>query len=119
VLWGGAQEGFTPGGLLKAGTNPHGLAVGDFDSDGFLDLAVGTRTSQDVSVYLGDGKGSFRLGSVFRVPDDVISLAAGDMDGDGKLDLVLAFASRHEVGIYLGDGKGRFAPADTPSNGRR
>ncbi len=109
ILWGDAEKFFVPGKPLNVGTNPHGIAIGDFNGDGILDMAVGSRTSMDVWIYIGTQKGSFRSGAKIRVPDDVISLRAGDMNGDGKLDLVLAFVSLNRIWMYLGDGKGRFS----------
>src|SRR5439155_20636936 len=42
------------------GAFPWSVAVGDFNGDGILDLAVGNGGSNTVSVLLGNGNGSFR-----------------------------------------------------------
>src|SRR5207245_3380334 len=48
---------------LEVGTNPRSVAVGDFNGDGRLDLAVTNASSYDVpgtvSVLLGNGDGTF------------------------------------------------------------
>ena len=38
---------------------PLGLATGDFDQDGLLDVAVTRAANNDVAIYLGDGEGGF------------------------------------------------------------
>src|SRR5256885_49261 len=57
-----ADQCFTPGFALAlsldAGKNPVSIAVGDFDGDTRLDLAVANADS--VSVLLGNGDGTFQ-----------------------------------------------------------
>ena len=43
-----------------AGTVPYSVAVGDFNGDGKLDLAVANEGSNNVSVLLGNGDGTFQ-----------------------------------------------------------
>jgi FG-GAP repeat len=42
------------------GSNPWSVAVGDFNGDGKLDLAVVNQASSTLSVLLGRGDGTFR-----------------------------------------------------------
>ncbi|MGH3134396.1 MAG: FG-GAP repeat domain-containing protein, partial [Gaiellaceae bacterium] len=44
---------------LNGGFSPHSVAIGDLDGDGALDLATANANSQDVSVLLGNGDGTF------------------------------------------------------------
>src|SRR5215510_401613 len=77
------------------------VAVGDFNGDGNLDLAVG---AAPVSILLGTGTGSFRAKSyLFGTGSTAGSVAVGDFNGDGKLDLVLNGST-----ILLGTGTGSF-----------
>jgi hypothetical protein len=66
------------------------LAVGDFDGDGSLDLAVVNPASNSVSVLLGNGDGSFQAAQNYAVGSPLDSVAVGDLNGDGKLDLAVA-----------------------------
>ena len=45
---------------FDAGTVPESVAVGDFNGDGTLDLAVANYRSANVSVLLGNGDGTFQ-----------------------------------------------------------
>jgi len=73
------------------------LAVGDFNGDGKLDFAVITlvssgSASNQLSVYLGNGDGTFRTPSQMEFNNaggDENALFAGDANGDGKADLFL------------------------------
>ena len=68
-----------------------GIAAGDFDGDGDLDVAVASFTEFVVRWYENRGRGEF-------TPHDIESgnqqqaydLKATDLDGDGRLDLILA-----------------------------
>jgi len=86
-------------------TPSHGLAFGDFDRDGDLDIAAAGRR---VSFYRNSGRGSFDAG-VDVVALVAAGLAAADVDGDGHLDLVLARQGRSgAVEVHLNDGQGVF-----------
>ena len=77
-----------------AGSDPHAMAVADFNGDGKPDLAVtndlGQFTSGRVSVLLGNGNGTFQTPLSFAVGVRPWSVAVGDFNGDGKPDLAVA-----------------------------
>lgn len=63
-------------------------ALGDWDNDQKLDFATANISAADITVFLGDGAGGFRLSQ--RLPGSrEHALEALDYDADGKLDLFL------------------------------
>jgi VCBS repeat protein/centrosomal CEP192-like protein/FG-GAP repeat protein len=91
------------------------VAVGDFNGDGKLDLAVASFLSNTLSILLGDGTGNFTLASSPVTGEYADSVAIGDFNGDGKPDL--AVATERGVLILLGDGSGNFTLASSPGGG--
>ncbi len=63
------------------------LAVGDFNDDGFLDVAVGSSLSS-VGVLFGRGDGTFSPVTTYNTGDSyTAALSSGDFNGDGRADL--------------------------------
>jgi hypothetical protein len=91
------------------------VAVGDFNGDHNLDLAVSnnpgncpTGVACSAYILLGNGNGTFQ--APMAAFSGAGSLAAADVDGDGKQDLI--FQSDPTVAqIYLGNGNGTFSNA--------
>ncbi len=85
--------GYNEDGLAEAGM---GIASGDIDGDGHVDLLVTHLSSETHTLYCGEGDGYFRdgttalglAGSTLAVTG--FGAAFEDFDGDGSLDLVVA-----------------------------
>src|SRR5207302_1029086 len=113
VLLGNGDGTFQSAVDYAAGANLNSVAVGDFNGDGKTDLAVATATtpssSDNVSVLLGNGDGTFQIAVHYVVGSAPYSVTAGDFNGDGKADLAVAT----DVGIsaLLGNGDGTFRTA--------
>ena len=74
-----------------AGTRPIGLATGDFDGDGRLDVVVADRDGNSANVLLNNGGGGFRAPLTFATGNPgAFWVATDDFNGDGKLDLAVA-----------------------------
>lgn len=107
-----------------AGKLPQAVAVGDFNADGALDLAVanlGDPSTGDpggVSILLGYGDGTFRAPMSFGAGANPNRIAVADFNGDGKLSLVVATIQDPSTGlanvnILLTRGDGTFQPPVT------
>src|SRR5712692_4160815 len=81
----------------------------DLNGDGLPDLAVANQDSNDVSVLIGNGDGSFQVARNFAVGSFLWSVAVGDFNGNGRLDL--AVANGNGVSVLLGNGDGSFGVA--------
>jgi hypothetical protein len=96
------------------------VAVGDFNGDGKLDIAVEIQSyyggPYGISILLGNGNGTFGSASTFAAPQSSW-IATGDFNGDGKLDLLSADWVNNTVSIRLGNGNGTFgAPLSYPTS---
>ena len=72
---------------FAAGSRPRSVAMGDFNGDGRADLAVANDDSNNVSVLLGNGDGTFQAPRSFPAGSGPFSVAVGDFNGDGLPDL--------------------------------
>jgi hypothetical protein len=112
---------------------PSSLTVGDFNGDGKADLAVatGNATTDDMTLLLGNGNGTFQA-PVTTVTDTSLSISpiagtskisAADLNGDGHLDLIvvnnkdtrqpfgrttISVTEPGSVSVLLGNGDGTF-----------
>lgn len=98
---------FTAPVSFPVGTNPAGIAVGDFNGDARDDMAV-VNTGVSVSVLMSNGDGSFQPKVDYPVGLGAVDATAGDLNGDGKLDLIVVGAA---VDVLMGNGDGTFAEA--------
>ena len=94
---------------------PELLVVGDFNSDGKLDLAVNCTGFDNVAILFGDGLGGFTLGGHFSTDTLPKGLQAGDVNRDGRLDLVTCNNWGYDETVLLGDGRGEFHSAAPPN----
>src|ERR1019366_6337523 len=63
------------------------VAIADLNGDGKLDLATANSGTNDVSVLLGNGDGTFQAAVIYATGSQPTSVAIGDFNGDGKPDL--------------------------------
>ncbi|HEX3447493.1 MAG TPA: FG-GAP-like repeat-containing protein [Isosphaeraceae bacterium] len=91
---------------FATGLFPDSVAVGDFNGDAVLDLAIANSNSNSVSVLqnttgLGAVALSFAAKQDFATGTEPASIALADFSGDGKNDLAVANFSSNTVSVLL------------------
>jgi hypothetical protein len=101
------------------GSNPQAVAVGDFNGDGNLDLAVANSSSNTISVLLGNGNGTFASQVNYATGAAPKGVAVGDFNGDGHLDIAVTNSGSNTVSVFLGNGDGTFQPKTDYATGNQ
>ncbi len=120
VLLGNGDGTFqTPAAVYATDTAPEGIAVGDFNGDGYPDIAVTNSGSNTVSIFLnkGDGTGTFLPKIDTATGRQPQGVAVGYFNGDNNLDLAVTNAVDGTVGVFLGKGNGTFSAQVTYTTG--
>lgn len=99
------------------GAHPiRGMATGDFDGDGSLDVAYAVADSADLTILLGDGKGGFKRAEAVGVhlpPQRTYDLIVTDLNRDKRPDVMVMFEAKQatvtspkngSVRVYLNQG---------------
>ncbi|HVO80385.1 MAG TPA: VCBS repeat-containing protein [Terriglobales bacterium] len=99
--------------IYPADGTPFAIVVADFDSDGNLDLAVANALTNDVSILLGNGDGSFRPPVNYQVGTEPvqITLTCETVAAGSRLDLAVTNLAGNTVSVLVGNGDGTFQPA--------
>src|SRR5262249_54074283 len=92
----------------SVGTGPQAIVTADLNHDGRLDLITANAGSNNISVQLGNGNGTFSAAHSYATGVGPASVTVGDVNGDGKLDIVTANEGDSTVSVLLGNGDGTF-----------
>ena len=80
---------------------PNDIAVGDFNGDGKLDIALAQFNAGVVLILAGNGDGTFQPPVVIGTNSTPYALAVADLNGDGKADIVTANYTSLNVTVLL------------------
>ena len=84
-------------------TSPNGIALGDLDGDGKLDLIASNTTGSQASVFRNistSGSISFSTKVDFATASSPYGVAIGDIDLDGKLDFAVTCFFSNKVSVF-------------------
>ncbi len=91
----------------------HGIATGDFNNDGRLDLVTDSWGNDQIEVLFGDSINGFKIpGTFFKVgkhPYQRVRVA--DINNDGNTDIITTNLEGNNATILLGNGQGNFNQA--------
>ncbi|MCK6501306.1 MAG: FG-GAP-like repeat-containing protein, partial [Nitrospira sp.] len=90
---------------LGTGPKPTALATGDFNRDGWPDLAAVSQGAHALHLFLGRGDGRFRAQPPVRIGKDPQALVVNDFNDDDIPDIATA-AHSGTISVLLGDGHG-------------
>ena len=79
-----------------------------FNGDGNVDLVVGNLGDNNVSLYLGNGDGTFQSPVAYAVGSGPQGVQVGDFNNDGIADLAVSNSNAGTVSVLLGKGDGTF-----------
>jgi hypothetical protein len=97
---------------FTAGTTPLGVAVADFNHDGYPDMVVANKTANTISVYLSTGTGGFQSPANYPTCGGPTAALAVDLDLTGLPDIVVTCntPTSDEIQVFLNLGSGTFNP---------
>ncbi len=99
-----------------SGTNPFTITAGDFNGDGYKDLAVADLAVDKVGIFINNGNGTFAAQVTYTVGDQPYDVQTGDFNNDGYLDLVTSNTGTSDnLSVLLGNGNGTFQAQKTIS----
>jgi hypothetical protein len=110
ILIGHGDGTFGDGVQYEYGDTPTSIAVADLDRNGTLDLAVtnGGPMSSAVSIWLGNGDGTFRSPTDYRTGKRPLVVTFADFNGDQLSDLFVMNGEMDTFTIFLSNGDGTF-----------
>lgn len=124
IFLGNGDGTFKNNGTLTTGNTPVAISAGQFNLNNStnVDLAVVNQADNTISIYLGNGDGTFTqannvaLNGTSSSGNKPVAITAGDFNLDGLTDLAVSDQSADTVSILIGNGNGTFAsPLNLPA----
>lgn len=98
-------------------TIPMAITGGDFNKDGYFDLAIASTGGSVVATYNGNGAGAFSGEQIFNVGLSPNSIATGDFNKDGNLDIIVSNSGDNTLSVLNGNAMGVFGAQTTYGSG--
>ncbi|MFZ3244694.1 MAG: FG-GAP-like repeat-containing protein [Candidatus Acidiferrales bacterium] len=114
----GSSSSLFPESTIATGQQPVAVISADFTLNGNIDLAVANQASNTVSIFLGNGNGTFSSAETLTTGNGPVALVTADFNGDGIPDLAVLNQTDNTVSIFLGNGDGTFALKGTFATGK-
>ena len=112
VFLGTGTGEFRHGAQYEYGDTPTSVALSDLNGDGKVDLVVtnGGPMSNAVSIWLGNGDGTFRGPKDYPTGKRPLGVSFADFNNDRNRDLLVINGERDSFTTFLGNGNATFQP---------
>ena len=112
VFLGNGKGELRHGAQYEHGDTPTSVALSDLNGDGKIDLVVtnGGPMSNAVSVWLGNGDGTFRDPKDYSTGRRPLGVSFGDFNNDHNSDLLVINGEKDSFTTFLGNGNATFRP---------
>lgn len=90
------------------GSGPVSVVATNLTASGFTDIVAANHANNTLSVFLGNGDGTFKTPATISTGHSPTSIAAADLNADGKIDLAVTNDADNTVSVFLGNGDGTF-----------
>ena len=90
------------------GQDASDLTIGDFNEDGYLDVAAVSELGEVLAVLLGDGSGGFAAPIITPLPGFPSRIVSGSFRAGGHLDLAVTLVGPRSLALFFGAGDGSF-----------
>ena len=98
----------------SGGSLPSSIAAADVNNDNKIDLVVTNTGSNNITILLGMGDGTFQVpGRSYAAGKLPTSVTNGDFNADGNIDLAVVSRGSNQLLIFLGYGDGSFHSKST------
>ncbi|CAF4081315.1 unnamed protein product, partial [Rotaria sordida] len=91
-------------------SHPISIALGDFNGDREVDIAVANHGTKHVDMMLGNGQGKFAIQTSYEIGFDAppLVMASGDFNNDARSEIAVAYDGRDHVDIFVAYNHGSF-----------
>ena len=103
--------------VSAGGAHPTGMALGDLNNDGRLDVAVPLNTSNAVALFQNRIAGGLTKVTSLTTGANPQGAAIGRLNGDAFGDVVVANYDDSSVSVFLSDGNGGYTSSTISSGG--
>lgn len=103
----------TPSGLVRKVVTTSGFRINDvrardFTGDGKLDILTANWSSSTISLFPGNGDGTFQAERLMEGGKHCVFFAVGDFDRDNDLDFAITHWTEDFTTVFINDGLGNF-----------
>lgn len=96
--------------VAPAGSLSQAVVVRDLDGDGIPDVVITGKNTNSITIYTGNGDGSFQAPQIFSAGLGPSAVAVDNIDLNGRADIVYTNELNNSVTVLKNDGVGTYNP---------